>query len=169
MLKDDNKEISESLQANSSLAPVARNLVDAVWIDRPPRPENPVIVHPLEFAGRSVNDKVADIRGMLKSGKDKAHGVILNMLDEVAWLFNLRGSDIPYNPVFFGYGIVTLDDATLFVDSVKVNDDIYKHLGKSVAVRPYGDIISACQDLGNSLTESNRKVDESNTPCLDDG
>ena len=80
------------------------------------------------------------------------------MLDEVAWLFNLRGTDIPYNPVFFAYGIVTLDDATLFVDSTKLNDDVYKHLGHSVLVRPYEDIISACQELSNGLKESRRKV-----------
>ena len=78
------------------------------------------------------------------------------MLDEVAWLFNLRGTDIPFNPVFFGYGLVTMTDAPLFVDSSKLTDDVYKHLGQSVKVKPYEDIIFACQQLGQSLKQGEK-------------
>lgn len=155
---DDAKDISESLLPSSSLVSIARNLVDAVWTDRPPRPENPATVHPPEYAGRSVEDKLRDVRAALSAHKVKhLKGTIVNMLDEVAWLFNLRGTDIPYNPVFFAYGIVTEDQATLFVDSDKLNDAVYKHLGKAVSVRPYEDILPACRELGQSL-QSGHKV-----------
>lgn len=82
--------------------------------------------------------------------------MVVSPLDEVAWLFNLRGTDIPYNPVFFGYGLVTKDDATLFVDSAKLNDEVYKHLGKSVKIRPYEDIITACKEVGASLKDGEK-------------
>lgn len=104
----------------------------------------------------SVDEKLTKIREMLKTGKPKAVGLVANMLDEVAWLFNLRGTDIPFNPVFFGYGLVTMTDATLFVDSSKLTDDVYKHLGQSVKVKPYEEIILACQQLGQSLKEGEK-------------
>ena len=98
------------------------------------------------------------MRAALSAHKVKhLKGTIVNMLDEVAWLFNLRGTDIPYNPVFFAYGIVTEDQATLFVGSDKLNDAVYKHLGKAVSVRPYEDILPACRELGQSL-QSGHKV-----------
>merc|ERR1712093_118694 len=147
----DAKEISESLNKTSSLAPISRNLVDAVWEDRPARPEHPVIVHPTEYAGQSVDEKLAAVREQLAKGKTKATGMVVSPLDEVAWLFNLRGTDIPYNPVFFGYGLVTMDEATLFVDSAKLDDSVYKQLGKSVKVRPYEDIITACKEVSSKL------------------
>lgn len=158
---DDAKDVKESLQSSSSLVPIERNLVDAVWSDRPARPENAVIVHPVQYSGRSIAEKLEAIRGALKTGKKKAYGVVVNMLDEVAWLFNLRGTDIPYNPVFFAYAIVTLDNAILFVDSAKLNDDVYKHLGKEVTVMPYSDIITACKELGSRLKDGQKVSEES--------
>lgn len=153
---EDAKEISESLHPSSSLVSIARNLVDAVWQDRPPRPVEPVTVQPSQYTGMSVDEKLANIRESLKTGKHKAVGLVANMLDEVAWLFNLRGTDIPFNPVFFGYGLVTMTDATLFVDSSKLTDDVYKHLGQSVKVKPYEEIILACQQLGQSLKQGEK-------------
>lgn len=116
----------------------------------------PVTVQAPQYTGMSVDKKLANVREALKTGKHKAVGLVANMLDEVAWLFNLRGTDIPFNPVFFGYGLVTLTDATLFVDSSKLTDEVYKHLGQSVKVKPYEEIILACQELGRSLKQDEK-------------
>jgi Xaa-Pro aminopeptidase len=70
---------------------VDENLVDAVWSDRPGRPSEKVIVQPMDFAGRSFEDKIADLRKELE--KRKSLGFVVSMLDEIAWLFNLRGSE----------------------------------------------------------------------------
>lgn len=70
---------------------VDENLVDAVWSDRPSRPSEKVIVQPMDFAGRSFEDKIADLRKELE--KRKSLGFVVSMLDEIAWLFNLRGSE----------------------------------------------------------------------------
>ena len=71
---------------------VSENLVDLVWgKDRPSRPSEKVIVQPLEYSGRSFEDKIADIRKELE--KKKSLGFVASMLDEVAWLYNLRGSE----------------------------------------------------------------------------
>lgn len=84
------------------------NLVDAVWGSRrPARPAEPVLPLETTFTGRRWQDKVAEMRGeMVKKG---ASLLVLTALDDVAWLLNLRGADIAYNPVFFAYAAVTLD------------------------------------------------------------
>lgn len=71
---------------------VSENLVDLVWAsERPSRPVEPVIVQPLEFSGKSFTDKLDDLRKELE--KRKALGFVVSGLDEIAWLYNLRGSE----------------------------------------------------------------------------
>lgn len=70
---------------------IDENLVDAVWGDRPGRPSEKVIVQPMEFSGKSFEDKISDLRKELE--KRKSLGFVVSMLDEIAWLFNLRGSE----------------------------------------------------------------------------
>lgn len=70
---------------------VDENLVDAVWQDRPSRPSEKVIVQPMDFSGKSFEDKISDLRKELE--KRKSVGFVVSMLDEIAWLFNLRGSE----------------------------------------------------------------------------
>ncbi|XP_047476476.1 xaa-Pro aminopeptidase 1-like [Penaeus chinensis] len=79
------------------------NLVDLIWEEdgRPPYVQDPVFVHEMAFAGKSWQDKVADVRGEMSAAE--ADILVLTALDEVAWLLNLRGSDIPFNPVFRAY------------------------------------------------------------------
>ena len=71
------------------------------WVDRPADPANPLTIHPLSLAGESVEAKLARTREALKEAECGA--VVLNALDQIAWLYNLRGSDISCNPVFFAY------------------------------------------------------------------
>jgi len=87
------------------LTPTNRNLVDRVWgRARPPTPKDPVSLHPHKFAGRSAQDKIADIQKRLKA--DRQDAVILTLSDSVAWTFNIRGSDIPHTPVALAFAIL---------------------------------------------------------------
>jgi Xaa-Pro aminopeptidase len=87
------------------LAPTNRNLVDRVWgRARPPAPKDPVALHPHKFAGHSAQDKIADIQKRLKA--DRQDAVILTLSDSVAWVFNIRGSDIPHTPVALAFAIL---------------------------------------------------------------
>jgi Xaa-Pro aminopeptidase len=70
---------------------VDENLIDAVWKDRPSRPSEKVIVQPIEFSGKSFEDKISDLRKELE--KRKSLGFVVSMLDEIAWLFNIRGNE----------------------------------------------------------------------------
>ncbi|EXJ79787.1 xaa-Pro aminopeptidase [Capronia epimyces CBS 606.96] len=142
----DARKLKETLKKKSqaALVGVAENLVDEIWKERPARPAEKVIVLSTKYAGKSYKDKLADLRKDLK--KKKAAGMVVSMLDEVAWLFNLRGSDIPYNPVFFSYASVTPNSATLYVDSSKVGQDVKDHLSGVVDIKPYDSLFS---DLAN--------------------
>lgn len=113
------------------------NLVDLVWGQgRPARPANPIFRLGDEYAGESVGSKLSKLRENL--AKTGSPGTVVTNLDEVAWLFNLRGSDIPYNPVFFAYAIVTRDDATLFANPASVPHDVRDYLSQNnVAVLEY--------------------------------
>ncbi|XP_042203854.1 uncharacterized protein LOC121853643 isoform X2 [Homarus americanus] len=105
-----------------------RNLVDLVWPaeERPPHSQDPIFIHELKFAGKKWEDKVADVRAeMLKEGADL---LVVTALDEVAWLLNLRGNDIPYNPVFRSYLILGRDDLQLYIPKEKITPAVDHHL-----------------------------------------
>ena len=126
------------------------NLVDLVWGSaRPARPKNLVFTLDVKYAGQNYADKLARVREELE--KQKARALVVTMLDEVAWLFNLRGADIEFNPVFFGYAIVATDSATLFLDPAQVTQDVRLHLGQDVQLRPYDAFIPHLKGLGADL------------------
>ncbi len=94
------------------------DLLDEVWSDRPALPTPPVYQHERPFAPRSRADKLADVRAAMTTAGADAH--FISTLDDIAWLFNLRGKDVEYNPVFIAHALVEADAATLFIGDGKV-------------------------------------------------
>ena len=126
------------------------NLVDPVWGSlRPQRPKNPAFALDAKYAGRAHMEKLGHVRQELE--KQKARALVVTMLDEVAWLFNLRGSDIDFNPVFFGYAVVSADSAILFVDPAQISEEVRSQLGQDVQLRTYIDFIPYLKELGAGL------------------
>ncbi|XP_027074358.2 aminopeptidase P1 [Coffea arabica] len=118
-----------------------RNLVDEVWISRPPLELNPVAVHPPQFSGRSVADKLKDLRENLV--QEKARGILITTLDEVAWLYNIRGTDVSYCPVVHAFAVVTLNSAFLYVDQRKLSSEVNITMKENgIEVRDYGAVTS---------------------------
>lgn len=89
----------EKANRDVTLVPVKENLVDEVWTDQPARPCNPIFRLDEKYSGASVSSKIHRLREQM--AKTGSPGTVVSQLDEVAWLLNLRGSDIPYNPVSF--------------------------------------------------------------------
>ncbi len=111
-----------------ALKPVARNLVDRLWgRERPVPPANPVSVHPLKFAGRSAQDKIAATQKRLKTdGHDAA---VLTLSDSIAWAFNIRGSDIAHTPVALAFAIIPQNGKPeLFIAPEKLDRAARTHL-----------------------------------------
>lgn len=103
------KPLSTALEeAGHLLIPVAENLVDLVWDDRPSPPQNAILPLEVRYTGKSWQEKIRDVRAEME--KKKSRALVLTALDEIAYLFNLRGSDIDFNPVFFAFSVVTLDN-----------------------------------------------------------
>uniref|UniRef100_A0A6Q2YL93 Xaa-Pro aminopeptidase 1 n=1 Tax=Esox lucius TaxID=8010 RepID=A0A6Q2YL93_ESOLU len=116
---DQWKNMSKALtSAGHSLVAVQDNLIDAIWTDRPSRPSTPLITLDLTFTGLTWQDKITALRS--KMAERKISWFVATALDEIAWLFNLRGSDIEYNPVFFAYAIVGMSTIRLFVDAKRL-------------------------------------------------
>lgn len=133
---------------------VEANPVDQIWTDRPPAPIAPLVILPITTSGVSHMEKITNLRKKIHAVQ--AVGTVITMLDEVAWLLNLRGGDIAYNPVFFSYLIVTMNHVQLFIDTKKVTGDVREHLGEGIEVLDYDAIeasLSALAATGSVLVD----------------
>ncbi|NOT70637.1 MAG: aminopeptidase P family protein [Hyphomicrobium sp.] len=110
------------------LKPLPKNPIDVLWGKlRPAPPAAPVIPHPLELAGKSAAEKIADIQKRLKD--DGQHAVLLTLPDSICWLFNIRGSDVAHNPVALAFAIVpSSGKAELFIAPEKIDAAARAHL-----------------------------------------
>lgn len=118
------------------------DLVGRVWADRPPIPADPAFLHELRFAGRSFGEKAAQLREKMR--RRGADTLLLTALDDICWLFNIRGADVPYNPFVTSFALLSLTDAQLFIRPDKVPEPVAAALGKEgVALRGYDEIGAA--------------------------
>uniref|UniRef100_A0AAZ3QNK8 X-prolyl aminopeptidase (aminopeptidase P) 2, membrane-bound n=1 Tax=Oncorhynchus tshawytscha TaxID=74940 RepID=A0AAZ3QNK8_ONCTS len=117
--------------AKLMLKSIPDNLVDGVWTDRPLIPPDNLIRLPDRVVGRTWQMKVEHIRTQMTDNPYKPTAVLLSALDETAWLFNLRGSDVPYNPFFYSYTLLTLNEIWLFVHKDRVTEDLKLYLNST--------------------------------------
>uniref|UniRef100_A0A8D3CSF0 Xaa-Pro aminopeptidase 1 n=1 Tax=Scophthalmus maximus TaxID=52904 RepID=A0A8D3CSF0_SCOMX len=157
---DQWKNMSKALSsAGHSLVVVQDNLIDAVWTDRPKRPSTRLRTLGLDYTGLSWQDKITTLRA--KMTERKISWFVATALDEIAWLFNLRGADIEYNPVFFAYTIVGMNTIRLFVDTNRLADPALRdHLQLDSPSKPelsvqtfpyesvYAELQAVCAALG---------------------
>ncbi|NXL94296.1 XPP2 aminopeptidase, partial [Alectura lathami] len=124
------KSYSQALQGSGmTLLPMETNLVDEVWGDqRPPPASSEIYSLPAEFTASSWQEKVARIRRQMEEHVRSPTAVLLSGLEETAWLFNLRGNDIPYNPVFYSYTLLTSTNISLFVDAARLTAEARQSL-----------------------------------------
>ena len=137
----------DAFEANDITLITERDLLTEVWTDRPALPAASLYVHDAQFLAQSAIDKLAAIRaGMAEAG---ATHHLLSSLDDIAWLTNLRGADVDYNPVFLAHMLISENDATLFIDTNKVSSEIAQSLKDSgIAIADY----EAVQDALGTLT-----------------
>ncbi|HEU4857054.1 MAG TPA: aminopeptidase P family protein [Rhodanobacteraceae bacterium] len=100
---------------------VEDDLPATIWNDRPPLPHAKVYEHPLEYAIHTRAQKLADVRAAMRKAGASHH--VVSALDEIAWVLNLRGSDVEYNPVFLAHLLLDTNGATLFVEATKLQEN----------------------------------------------
>lgn len=99
-----------------------------IWTDRPAIPQNPVEIHPVGYAGVDTAEKLVQIRKSL--ARQHADGMLVSSLDDIAWILNLRGSDVHCNPVFVSYLLIGPETATLYINKVKLQNGVEEYLCK---------------------------------------
>ena len=119
--------------------------LERIWQDRPAIPENPVVIHPLEYAGEPIREKLARIRKALR--EKHADGMLMAALDDIAWTLNLRGSDVHCSPVFVSYLLISTTEVTLYINKVKLTPEVMSYLqAEGVGVKPYNQVKQGLKD-----------------------
>jgi Xaa-Pro aminopeptidase len=167
-----------------TLRVLPRNPVDEIWgAERPPIPRGPVAVQPLELAGVAAADKIKDLQRQLREAGEAA--VVLTLPDSIAWLFNIRGSDVKHNPTPLAFAVVPVTGKPeLFVERVKLGPEARAHLNAIARVRPPDalaerlavlkeerkrvrlDTATAAMWLWQRLGGKSGKISEAADPCI---
>lgn len=137
----------EALKAQDGVL-IARgeNWVDAIWADRPDLPQGKIFSLPEAYAGQSVTQKLGSLRKALSHLG--AQAMAINVLDQIAWLYNLRGEDIPYNPVAISYALIEEKKAYLFVDAHRIAPELAQALHQAgIELAPYEEFASRLSAL----------------------
>lgn len=116
------RELEKAFEVKGLKLNMEQDLIGELWKDRPQMPVNPVFVHDMKYAGKSRCDKLNEVRSEMK--EKGAQLYLLTSLDDIAWLLNIRGDEVPNNPVVTANVIITLDKCHLFIDSRKVPESV---------------------------------------------
>ena len=134
------------------------DLLNEIWEDRPALSDAKAFLLDIKYSGEDFTSKIARVREWMRENNTTTH--ILTSLDDIAWLFNIRGGDIKYNPVVLSYAVITLDKAILFVDENKLNDEIKTSFGEEVVeIKNYFEIYEFVKTINKEeivLIDSNK-------------
>ncbi|UOW69119.1 aminopeptidase P family protein [Paraclostridium bifermentans] len=154
---NEGRSLEEKLKEKNVSIKYEYDLVDKVWNDRPSLSREKAFLLKVDYAGETFSSKLERLRETMKEKNVTSH--IITTLDDIAWLFNIRGRDVKYTPVVLSYAIITLDEVYLFIDESKLNEEIINELKKeNVIIKKYDDIY-----------EFVKTMDKTETVLLDDG
>ena len=145
---------------NEKIALKSIDLIKPLWIEgRPAIPQDKLYPYSADFAGESVESKLARMREKLAA----LHGdaIIVSALDEIAWLLNIRGNDVEYNPVVISYVVLEADKCTLFVDANKIDTVARNYLDfNNIDVQPYEAVFEYIARLSGTVIYDGARVNE---------
>ena len=145
------------------------DLIKPLWIEgRPAIPQDKLYSYSEDFAGESVESKLARMREQL--AKKKADAMIISALDEIAWLLNIRGNDVEYNPVVISYVVLEADKCTLFVDSNKIDSPAQNYLDfNNIDIQPYEAVFDYIKSLSGTVLYDGARVNEALYEAIPEG
>ncbi|MDO4644006.1 MAG: aminopeptidase P family protein [Cardiobacteriaceae bacterium] len=143
------------------------DLLDSIWHDRPTLPQAEIYPHNPSYTPESAAEKLDRVRAAIEEQGATYH--LISSLDDIAWITNLRGSDVPYNPVFLSYLLISKKQATLFVEAAKLNTAAQQALvAADISVAPYESITAAISKLDGTLLINPEKTAVSTLQTLSD-
>ena len=166
---NDYKEWSEKIALKSI------DLIKPLWTEgRPAIPQDKLYPYAADFAGESVESKLARMREILesrvKSQESREYALIVSALDEIAWLLNIRGNDVEYNPVVISYVVLEADKSTLFVDGNKIDSPAQNYLDfNNVEVKPYEAVFDYIKGLKGTVLYDGARVNEALYEAIPEG
>lgn len=132
-------DLENQLKLKNVIIKCNEDLVDLIWEGRPELSEEKSFSLDVKYAGETFESKIDRIRNVMKEKNATMH--VVTTLDEVAWLFNIRGNDVSYTPVVLAYAVITLDKSYLFIDENKLSQEIKDSFIKAnIEIKPYNDI-----------------------------
>ena len=154
------ERLEKSLEGRGVSLRPDRNFVDMIWADQPAAPQGRAFAHPDAVAGESSLSKRGRLAEELRSaGQDAA---VLTLPDSICWLLNIRGADVPKNPVLQAFAILQADgDVILFVDPAKIGPEVAAHLAEGVRLLPVEDFLPAIRRMQGRV-----RVDRTSAPIL---
>lgn len=148
---DSVREMEKAFAAKKLKLRTHEDLCDRVWVDRPPLSQAPAMEFPVKFAGMGRVRKLSVVRARL--AEKGADTLLLASLDDIAWLFNIRGNDVEHSPVVMAYALVGMKEAVLCMDCAKLPGTLRKTLEKQgVTLRPYADVGQILKGLSKART-----------------
>lgn len=177
----EGKKLSEKLEEKKITFSYEMDLVGEIWADRPALSAEPVWILDESYTGKSAAVKIRELRAKMKEQKATAH--ILTNMDDIVWLLNIRGNDVPCNPVVLSYAVVTEKEFDLFINEKTLNREVRDYLqGIGVTVKPYNEIYEFVKSFQNesvlmqlaktnyalvsNLDDSNKIIDKTNPTTL---
>ena len=147
-----NSKTGESLQERLSRKQASicseHDLIGEIWENRPELSAEPVWILEEKYAGQAAAEKIKNLREAMKKAYADVH--IITTLDDIVWLFNIRGNDIPCNPVVLSYLVVTGENLYFYVNPQVISDEVRSYLESlGVTIRPYNDIYADVKELKN--------------------
>ncbi|MEG1715853.1 MAG: aminopeptidase P family protein [Lachnospiraceae bacterium] len=147
----EGQSLSESLAEKNITINYAYDLIDKVWTDRPPLANEPAFFLDVKYTGEDVASKLSRVREAMKEVNATAH--VITSLDDLCWLFNIRGNDVAFSPLVLGYTIVFMDKVDLFIEESKLNAEIKAEMAANhVTFHPYNDIYEAVKKFTGADT-----------------
>ncbi len=148
--RDEMAKIEAALAGSGVALTPAANMVDRIWQDQPPPPMGRAFAHDLALAGESHSDKCARLAEELRSKGHRA--ALITLPDSLCWLLNIRGADVPRNPVLQGFAILhDTGKVDLFADAAKFDTATLAHLGSQVSLHPQGEFAGAAARLAGPV------------------
>lgn len=150
------KKLLEISKNNNFNINMEYDLLNELWEDRPTLSEEKIFIHEEKYCGKSAKEKIKEVRALMKSLKVDAY--LLTSLDDIAWLYNIRGNDILFNPVVLSYTIITEDKAKLYIDKNKVVEEVKEKLNEEgIEILDYTEIVNDVKKLkGKVLIDPNK-------------
>ena len=171
---NDFQEWKEKL-ADASIAIQSIDLIKPIWTEgRPAIPTDKLYPYSADFAGETVESKLARMRESLesriKSQESRGYAMIISALDEIAWLLNIRGNDVEYNPVVISYVVLEADKCTLFVNPDKIDSAAQNYLDfNNIDVQPYEAIYDYIHSLSGTILYDGARVNEALYEAINKG